>query len=56
MGPFAEPLAAFGVMTMVSPQVLSDWPSAEMADGLQMNTMFSCSVTGELARAFGVRA
>ena len=38
-------LPPLAVTTMVSPQVLSDWPSAASADGLQMKTMFSCSVT-----------
>src|SRR5688572_4731565 len=38
-------LPPFGVMTIVSPQVQRDSLSAEIADGLQIKTMFSCSVT-----------
>ena len=45
----------FGVIITVSPHVLIDEPSAVIADGLQMNTIFSCKSDTELARALGVR-
>jgi len=36
-------LPPLAVITTVSPQVQSESPSAEIAEGLQINTMFSCS-------------
>ena len=42
--PFAQPAPAVRCDPTVSPRVLIDVPSALTADGLQIKTMFSCSV------------
>ena len=55
MRSFTQPPATGGVITTDRPQVDIDSPAAEIAEGLQMNTIFSCKVTASWRRAFGVR-